>query len=236
MHLYLIRHADPDYEENSLTSQGRLEAQALAARLAADGLDALYASDTVRATETARYTAARLDLSVQILPWLREPDALHITQQGRRYCLWDTFGETIRADSRLPTQQDWHTRAPFDTPDVLKMWQTFRNHCDLLLAQQGYLRESGRYRVQASSRKRLAFFCHNATVLLFLAHLLELPLPLVWCGFYSWPSAVTTVYFEEQSQHWAVPRALHVADVSHLYAAGLRPQPRAMGDRYEAYW
>lgn len=235
MHLYLIRHADPDYEGDSLTSQGHLEAQALADRFAIDGLDALYASDVTRAIKTAQYTAARLDLSVQILSWLCEPDDLYVTQQGRTYRLWDTFGEMIRADSPLPTQQDWHTRAPFDTPELLKMWQTFRNHCDLLLAQHGYLRENGRYRIRDSNRERLAFFCHNATVLLFLAHLLELPLSLVWCGFYSWPSAVTTIYFEEQSQQWAVPRALHVADISHLYAAGLRPQPRAMGDRYEAY-
>lgn len=236
MHLYLIRHADPDYERDSLTSQGHLEAKVLAERLASDDLDALYASDTARATETARYTAVRLDLSVQILPWLREPDNLHIIQQGRTYCLWDTFGETVRADSAPPTQQDWHTRAPFDTSEVLNMWHSFRNECDRLLAQHGYVRENGRYRIQVSNRKRLAFFCHNATVLLFLAHVLELPLSLVWCGFYSWPSAVTTIYFEEQSRQWAVPRALHVADVSHLYAAGLRPQPRAMGDRYEAYW
>lgn len=80
MHLYLLRHADPDYERDSLTSQGHLEAQALADRFTLDGLDALYASDTARATETAGYTAARLDLPVQILLWLHEPDDLYATQ------------------------------------------------------------------------------------------------------------------------------------------------------------
>jgi probable phosphoglycerate mutase len=69
-----------------------------------------------------------------------------------------------------------------------------------------------------------------------LAHLLELPPSLVWCGFYSWPSSVTDIYFDERSHNWAVPRALHVADVSHLYNAGLRPQARGMGDRCDEFY
>ena len=103
------------------------------------------------------------------------------------------------------------------------------------LSRHGYTRIDGRYRIDRQNRDRIALFCHNGTVLLFLAHFLELPVSLTWSGFYSWPSSVTTIYFEEHSPKWAVPRALGVADVSHLYAAGLQPQPRGMGDRYEPY-
>jgi probable phosphoglycerate mutase len=76
----------------------------------------------------------------------------------------------------------------------------------------------------------MALVAHNGTLLLFLAHLLELPVSLVWSGFYSWPASVTVILFEEHSDTWAVPRALHVADISHLYAANLEPQPRAFGN------
>jgi broad specificity phosphatase PhoE len=235
MHLYIIRHADPYYGHDTLTPQGLQEAKALAERLATHGVDYIYTSDAVRAILTARPTADILGLSYQILPWLLEPGHLRIEQQGRIYSLWDTFGETVRAETPLPTQYDWFTRFPFDDPEVIQMWQTFREQCNSLIAQHGYVCHEGRYAIRHANRDRIALFCHNGTVLLLLAHLLELPLSLVWCGFYSWPSSVTTIYFEEHSKEWAVPRALGVADVSHLYAAGLRPQPRGMGDRYEAY-
>jgi probable phosphoglycerate mutase len=235
MHVYIVRHADPDYENNSLTPQGFLEAKALAERFASHGLHYIYTSDTVRSIETARRSADATGLSYAITPWLLEPETLRIKQSGRIYCLWDTFGETVRAASPMPTQTDWLTRAPFDNPEMRHTWNNFRKHCDALIAQHGYTRIDGRYLIDRQNRDRIALFCHNGTVLLFLAHFLELPVSLVWSGFYSWPASVTTIYFEEHSQEWAVPRALNVADVSHIYAAGLQPQPRGMGDRYDPY-
>jgi probable phosphoglycerate mutase len=235
MHLYLIRHADPDYDRNTLTSHGFREAAALAERLNTYGLQAIYTSDAARAILTARPAADRLNLPYHVLPWLQEPDSLHIEQQGREYSLWDTFGETIRADAPLPTHADWYTRFPFNRPEVIQMWQAYKRQCDALIAKHGYIRYGGRYSIQQSNQDRIALFCHNGTILLLLAHLLELPVSLVWCGFYNWPSSVTTIHFEEHSEAWAVPRALGVADISHLYAAGLQPQPRGMGDWYAAY-
>lgn len=235
MHLYLIRHADPDYEHKTLTSYGFQEAAALAERLATHGLHSIYTSDTARAILTARPTADILGLPYQILPWLLEPDYLHVEQQGQLYSLWDTFGETIRAEKPLPTHADWYMHSPFNKPEVIRMWQAFQEQCDVFIARHGYVRHEGRYSIQHSHRDRIALFCHNGTILLLLAHLLELPVSLVWCGFYNWPSSVTTIHFEEHSEEWAVPRALGVADISHLYAVGLQPQPRGMGGWYAAY-
>ncbi len=99
----------------------------------------------------------------------------------------------------------------------------------MLIAAFGYVREGDRWRIERRSDARIAIVAHNGTVLLFLAHLLAIPLPLAWCGFYAWPASLTAFHFEEQSSTWAVPRALYVADTSHLSAAGLEPQPRGMG-------
>ncbi len=121
------------------------------------------------------------------------------------------------------------------------MWRTFRANADAFLASLGFAREGGRYRVVPSGAadarpQRVAVVCHNGTILLWLAHLLELPLPLVFCGFYAWPASVTTVFMECHSAAWAVPRVLGVADVSHLICAGLTPRPRALGSEpYEPY-
>jgi len=235
MRLYLIRHADPDYERDSLTEQGRQEAERLAERLQAIGINYLYTSPAGRTKATAKYAADRLDISYQVAPWLQEPSHLKLEQQGQPYVIWDTFGETVRADPVLPGSTDWQQRPPFDRPDLAQVWRDFQARADRLTADHGYSRVGGRYRPDRPNQDRIALVGHNGTVLLFLAHLLALPLPLVWCGFYAWPASLTTIHFESWSAEWAVPRALGVADVSHLYAAGLPPQPRAMGEWYEAY-
>jgi probable phosphoglycerate mutase len=236
MHLYLIRHADPDYDGDTLTEQGFREAAALAGRLDTLGLTHLYASTAPRALLTAQAFTRLRPMEIVSHAWLLEPAHLTIEQGGRRYSLWDTYGETIRGGERPPTLETWDQRPPFSSGKVRDMWKDFRARADGLLASHGYLRNGGRYRVTRANGERVAVFAHNGTILLFLAHLLELPLSLVYCGFYTWPSSVTTVFFEEHSDTWAVPRVLQVADLSHLAAAGLAPQPRAMGaGRYEPY-
>lgn len=75
------------------------------------------------------------------------------------------------------------------------------------------------------NRAKIAVFCHGGLGLTWLAHLLEIPLPLVWSGFWLPPSSVTTVLFDERSPQWAVPRVVGLGDVSHLYEAGLPVQP-----------
>ncbi len=229
MHLYLIRHADPDYANDTLTPRGFKEARALGRRMARAGLTHLYSSPFPRARLTAQAVARLVSLPIVLEDWLVEPAHLSIVQNGDSYMMWDAFGEAVRSRPTPPTQETWNRLPPFDAPEVSEMWQSFRRHADDFLARHGYAREGCRFRVVNGNRDRIAVVAHNGTFLLFLAYLLELPLSLVWCGFYSWPASVTVFLMEEHSDAWAVPRALHVADVSHLYAARLDPQPRAFG-------
>jgi broad specificity phosphatase PhoE len=62
-------HADPP-----LNDRGRAQAEELAARLAAEPVDAVYSSDLRRAAETAEIVGARLGLPVVDEPGLREID------------------------------------------------------------------------------------------------------------------------------------------------------------------
>jgi probable phosphoglycerate mutase len=71
------------------------------------------------------------------------------------------------------------------------------------------------------NRDRIAVFSHAGFALTWLSVLLEIPVTLVWSGFFLPPSSVTTILFEERSADWVVPRCTGLGDVSHLYAAGL---------------
>lgn len=236
MHLYIIRHADPCYDPDSLTDIGHREAEALAPRMRGYGVNYVYSSPMVRAKQTASYTAELQGLQIIEKPWLKELSHIHILQDGRDFCIWDTFGETVRGSLPLPGHDDWNHRPPFNSTEIGTLWHEFRKQVDDFIAGHGYTRVNGRYRIDRSNNDRIAVFCHNGTLLLLLAHLLEIPPSMVWSGFYCWPCSVTDIYFDERSSDWAVPRALHVADVSHLIAAGLKPQARGMGDRCDEYY
>lgn len=56
MRIYLIRHADPDYDNDTIAPRGHLEAQALADRLLRENIDAIYCSPLQRAQHTMSYT------------------------------------------------------------------------------------------------------------------------------------------------------------------------------------
>jgi probable phosphoglycerate mutase len=80
--LYLVRHADalPDadevadggYDAQALSALGRRQAEALADRLRAISLAAIYTSPLARAIQTARPTAVSHELGVQRVEELRE--------------------------------------------------------------------------------------------------------------------------------------------------------------------
>lgn len=233
MRLYIVRHADPDYPNQTITAAGHLEAQALARRFAQQGLDRIYSSPFPRAIHTMEYTAKALGLTPEIAEWTAELTEWQIDQQwGAKYA-FDLAGEVVRGGAQLPGHGDWHLTPPLDNPLFLEKFRHIQEHSDAFLAHLGYERAGSRYQVRQPNRQRIAIFCHNGFGLTWLAQLLAIPLPLVWSGFWLAPSSVTTVLFDERSTTWAVPRCLGVSDVAHLYAEGLPVRPRGLLANHE---
>jgi probable phosphoglycerate mutase len=119
MRLYLIRHAEPDYPRDALTPRGHLQAQALAARLAAAGIGPIYSSPMVRALETAHPTAERLGLEVRVEPWTRELEDWWIPDETLvELPVWQVDGAAIRALAPRLGPESWHGLPPFDPPHL----------------------------------------------------------------------------------------------------------------------
>lgn len=55
MLIYFVRHEHPDYENDSLTEIGTLQAEAAAKRLANSGIQEIYSSPQGRAYQTAEH-------------------------------------------------------------------------------------------------------------------------------------------------------------------------------------
>jgi probable phosphoglycerate mutase len=230
MLLYIIRHADPDYPNNTITPQGHLEAKALAERLAGEGLTRIYSSPLGRAQDTARYTAEATGLTPVILSWtceLKTPAVDH--GPYGRLAPFNLAGEIIRADLEASRSHDGVLRYPYigDGP-IAECAQAVRDESDAFLATLGYAREGGLYRCVQPNRERIALFCHGGFGGVLLSHLLEIPLPLIWSGLWLAPSSVTTVFFEQRSETWAVPRAMAIGRYGSSVPRGLPVQSRGV--------
>ena len=118
-------------------------------------------------------------------------------------------------------------------PTVRERFDEVIRNSDDFLSRLGYARDGGRYRIVEPNKLRVAIFCHGGFGLTWLAHLLEIPLPLMWSGFWLPPSSVTTILFDERSTVWAVPRCIGVGDVGHVYKAGLSVQPSGIKANYD---
>jgi probable phosphoglycerate mutase len=229
MRLYIIRHADPDYPNNTITAHGHREARALAAHIHHHKLTHLYCSPLGRAIDTMRYSADALKLEPVIEEWTQEwPDCYADAEQFGRMCVWDVPGEIIRGTKPFVTEDNWHALKFFDQPIVRERFDALCKNSDAFLARHGYERDGGRYRIVKPSRDRIAVFCHNGFGLAWLAHLLGIPLPMMWSGFWLPPTSVSTVLFDERSGTWAVPRCIGMADVTHLHAAGMQVTPHGI--------
>lgn len=222
MRLYIIRHADPDYVRDTITDTGHREAKALSERLAREGIDEIYSSPLGRAQATAAYTATVLKKRVEILPWTREISDAAVEIDGfGRMAAWDAPGELILEDEADLDANGW-METPWTREVGLKHhYHHIAENSDAFLMEQGYRRSGKRYEVLQANERKLAIFCHGGFGLCFLSHLLRIPAVYLWTGFWLPPSSVTTVLFETRTDRWAVPRCLSMADISHLYAAGL---------------
>jgi broad specificity phosphatase PhoE len=223
MRIYIIRHAEPDYANNTITAPGHLEAKALARKLQQGQLDRIYSSPMGRALHTMQYTADATGLVPDVQQWMVELGKkwYYHGPDGNKEVAWNVAGERIRGSETLPGHYDWHLQPPFDQPEYPGHHAELKEQSDQFLLEHGYRREGGKYRILRPNREHIAVFCHHGFGLAWLAHLLELPLTLVWSAFWLAPSSVTTILMEQRSEDWAVPRCLGVGDVSHIYEGGL---------------
>ncbi|HMP76413.1 MAG TPA: histidine phosphatase family protein [Kiritimatiellia bacterium] len=224
MRIYIVRHADPDYANDSITPAGHLEARALAERLHAEGINRIFCSPLGRARQTMQYTADRLNRAAEVHDWMQELSDMRIElPPWGNLAAWDIPAEVVHAGG---------AEQAYAGLDFSHKIQAINEDSDALLARLGYVRKDGRYHVVQPNEDRVAMFCHNGLGLTWLAHLLRMPLVSVWTSFWLAPTSVTTILFDQRSPEWAVPRCLAVGDTSHLHKAGLPILPRGIITNY----
>ncbi|MFW5976850.1 MAG: histidine phosphatase family protein, partial [Bacillota bacterium] len=183
MRIYFIRHADPDYENQTITENGHQEAEALAEKLKDLDINKIYCSPLSRAKHTMQYTAEALAIKPEIEEWLQEvyePLKMKETDWGTLGA-WDIPGEEIRKNRDLLTHKKWEHHPIYQekAEDIKDTYHKIVKKSDELLKRHGYQRKKGRYKINKSSEDQIAVFAHGGLGLCWLAHLLEISLPLM---------------------------------------------------------
>lgn len=229
MRLHIIRHGDPDYAADSLTERGRREAACLRSWVARERPDRAYCSPLGRARLTAELALEGSDLRATVEDWTAELRSAHA--DGLPTTWWDVHGHLLRNPDYLAHRR-WAdlphlagTRAEAELARIAA-------DSDAFLARLGFTRDGGHYRIGLPPWTSVAVFCHGGFGLCWLAHLLALPAPLVWAGFFLHTSSVTTLLFDQRAPGLATPRVLHLGDVGHLHAAGVEPSTAGIKANY----
>ena len=142
MKILLIRHGDPDYEHDTLTEQGWVEAELLARRLQSAAIDDFYLSPLGRAQDTAGVTLKALGRTGETLPWLREFwGGFDEPYTGKRRCPWNLMPQYWTKCPDLFDKNAWLTHPLFaSTGEVREVYEEIGVGVEELLLRYGYAR------------------------------------------------------------------------------------------------
>lgn len=219
MKLIIARHAEPDYETDSLTEKGKTEAELLSRKMALMDIDAIYCSPLGRAVETASYTLEKTGKKATVLPWLREfkgacekPNRKGITE----YC-WDWLPEDVAKEPLFYDKDRWIDSPLLKGTNIREEWEIVKKGLDELLLKHGYKRNGLVYDVVRPNSDTIVLFCHLGVQAIIVSYLTGLSPFIMLHAFSPAPSSVTTIATEERIEGKANFRILGYGDQSHLY-------------------
>jgi probable phosphoglycerate mutase len=213
--ILLVRHADPDYENDTITRLGHAQAEALAEALADVAIDAIYCSPLGRARDTMQYVARRTGLTSTTLDWLRELDGRYgRDDEGADLWAWNCTapGTLARGPATL---ENWSDHVPYGKKMAVVAAELYRQF-DEFMAGFGLQRDGARYKVNGKPEGTIALFCHEGLIKTLMPHLIHMPLPVVYSQVSVCPSSRTSFAFEVEDGFGAF-RAMTINDCSHYH-------------------
>lgn len=226
MKLVFVRHGDPDYIHDSLTPEGRIEAEMLSERMCKMHMDEIYVSPLGRAKATAAPTLQKLNREAIEYPWLREFEAKIIRPDGPddvRLVTWDWLPADWTGHADFYDYENWSHHPILEEAHAGEEYNRVTAAFDAFLRDHGYAKEGNLFKVTKANNDTLVFFCHYGVTVVFLSYLLHISPMILWHGLVAAPTSVTTVVTEERQQGIASFRVTSYGDTSHLYIHDREP-------------
>lgn len=225
MILFYIRHGDPIYEPDSLTTLGKRQAEAASKRLSLYGVDKIFSSTSNRAIMTAKPTSEITKKEIELIDFANERYAwrdLTVERDGITTWLFeDEETKNLFADeSVVSLGHNWYIHPKFN--GYKEGMERIHKETDEFLKSLGYehIRNTGKYKVVKTNNDRVALFAHQGFGIAFLSSLLDIPYPFVANHFDMCHSGITVIEFKEKDGY-TIPKVLSLSSDSHLYREGL---------------
>ena len=223
MRIIFIRHADPDYERDSLTEKGWREAALLAERVSRWPVTDFYVSPLGRAQDTASLTLKKMGRTAQTLPWLREFHApINDPTRGEGVIPWDLYPGFWTKEEGMYDREGFADTPVMRSGPVKEEYGRICAGLDGLLSHYGYVREGGIYRAEQAAQRdaTIVLFCHMGVTLYLCGHLLGVSPVVMTGGFFLAPTSVTALASEEREKGIAYFRCQTAGDTAHLLMGG----------------
>lgn len=227
MIFFYLRHGDPTYNPDELTSLGKRQAEALAKRLSLYGLDKIYSSTSNRAIQTAQPTCELLKMEMELVDFANEKYAweeLAIdTEEGRT---WGVKSKKLMDIASKPDVMSMYHNW-YDHPEAQEFGMKegivrIKRDSDEFFKNLGYehVKNTGTYKVIKPNNDRVALFAHYGFGMAFLSSILDIPYPVIIKHFDICHTGMTVIEFKEKDGY-ATPRILTLSSDSHIYKEGI---------------
>ena len=227
MRLIFIRHAEPDYEHNTLTKKGVREAEILSNRVGTwKNIEKVYVSPLERAKLTAAPSLAKLHMNAITVNWLQEFTYMIKDPTTGNYpqVPWDFMPQYWTSQKQLQDPEDFVNHPIM--PQVYRRAVTnLRNGLDEILSGYGYHRYGDYYRtddekVNGDEEKTLLFFGHLGANSEAIAYLVGISPVVLQQTVYQAPTSVAVLNFEKRQKGIAMARIQVIGSTMHLVQAG----------------
>lgn len=230
MKILIIRHAEPDYKNNTITEKGWREANLLAKRLAKLPLGDIYVSPLGRAQDTAAPTLELTGKSATTLDWLHEFRArVWSEERGKPVVPWNFRPRFFQEHPELMNKDEWLTNEFMQSGNVREVYEETVAELDRLLERYGYVRDGYVYKCEKNLDTTIVLFCHLAMGLLLVSHFTAVAPSVLWRSFFLPTSSVTEIVTEEFVPGEVFFRCRYLGDTSHLYAGDEPISPMGIG-------
>ena len=225
MKIIIIRHGDPDYKNDTLTSVGKIEVEHLKNSIIKENIKSVYCSVLGRARDTAKPILDALSVNATYCDWLKEFNYELVTLP---YSLepdgcWDILPEYVNTLQNIYHPTLWKEEEFIKNSNIAKNYDYVIENLDKMLASHGYVRDGFNYKVEKSNHDTIVLVCHFGVTAVLLSHLLNCSPYSIWQHTCTAPTSVTTIYTEERKKGVALMRCASIGSVAHLLQNGIEP-------------
>ena len=219
MRILFIRHGEPDYDNDCLTGEGRIQADLLARRLKDEKIDEIWTSPYGRARETAAPTAEAKKMSVGTLEFMHEID-WERTDGNPLFedkDPWD-FADEMARTGLDPSTPDWREHPYFKTNSVLGCVDYIEKSFDKWLEGYGYYRDGYYYNhtEEEAEHRAVAIFSHGGSSSIAISHMLNLTFPHACSFFHMGFTSISVVRLGREKGRCTLPALELFNDFAHL--------------------